>query len=244
MKVYLAGFKTVEKLWDKPTEDIYLLSSFIEHRGKHKGRYISQKNHILDSGAFTYLNGKKTGNIDWDKYINEYANFINQYKIDLFFELDIDPIIGLKEVEKLRVKLETLTNKQCIPVWHKSRGLDYWKKMVKEYKYVAIGGIVTKEIKRNQYDIFSLLLKIAKNNNCKVHALGFTNLKNLKKYKFYSVDSTSWIYGNKLGYVDRFVRGKLERIDKPMGTRLVANKVLIHNFKEWVKFQKYADENL
>ena len=162
MKVYLAGFKTIEKLWDKSTEDIYLLSSFMEHRGKHKGKYISQKNHILDSGAFTYLNGTKTGNIDWDKYIDEYANFINQYKIDLFFELDIDSIVGLKEVERLRAKLESITNKQCIPVWHKSRGLDYWEKMVKEYDYVAIGGIVTKEIKRNQYNIFSLLLKIAK----------------------------------------------------------------------------------
>lgn len=246
MKVYLAGFKTIEKLWDKSTEDIFLLSSFMEHRGKHKGGYVSQKNHILDSGAFTYLNGKKTDKIDWDNYIYEYANFINQYKVDLFFELDIDPIVGLNEVERLRGKLESMTNKQCIPVWHKSRGLDYWLKMVQDYDYVAIGGIVTREIKRNEYTIFSKLLKIASENNCKVHGLGFTNMNGIKKFRFYSVDSTNWMsarFGTqgacifKNSIINWFAKPK-NKIKKDM------NYINLFNFKEWVKFQEYAEEYL
>ena len=48
--------------------------------------------------------------------------FINTYKIDKFFELDIDSVVGYEEVLKLRKKLEHLTEKQCIPVWHTSRG--------------------------------------------------------------------------------------------------------------------------
>ena len=32
MIVYLAGFKTIEKTWNKPTNDIHLLSSFWEHK--------------------------------------------------------------------------------------------------------------------------------------------------------------------------------------------------------------------
>lgn len=109
---------------------------------------------MLDSGAFSYINSKNTNNVNWDEYIESYAEFINNHNIKLFMELDIDSVVGIKEVERLRNKLERLTNKQCIPVWHKSRGKDYWLKMIKEYDYVAIGGIVTKEIKPSEYKYF------------------------------------------------------------------------------------------
>ena len=59
MIVYLAGFKTIEKDWQKPTQDIYLLSSFWEHKNGKYGNYVTQDRHILDSGTFTFLNNKK-----------------------------------------------------------------------------------------------------------------------------------------------------------------------------------------
>ena len=46
-------------------------------------------------------------------------------------------------------------------VWHKSRGKDYWLKMIKEYDYVAIGGIVTKEIKPSEYKYFHWFIRQA-----------------------------------------------------------------------------------
>lgn len=64
----------------------------------------------------------------------------------------------------MRAMLEKGTGKKCIPVWHKSRGLEEWRKLTKEYDYVAIGGIVTKEIKRKEYKYFSPMLSIAKEN--------------------------------------------------------------------------------
>ena len=60
------------------------------------------------------INGKNTNNVDWDEYIESYAEFINNHNIKLFMELDIDSVVGIKEVERLRNKLERLTNKQCI----------------------------------------------------------------------------------------------------------------------------------
>ena len=66
MIVYLAGFKTIEKIWNKPTDDIYLLSSFWEHKTGKFGKYVTQEKHILDSGAFSMLKGKT--NIDFNKY--------------------------------------------------------------------------------------------------------------------------------------------------------------------------------
>ena len=201
---------------------------------------------LLDSGAFTFMSNSKK-KVNWDEYVEQYADFINENNIKYFFELDIDVIVGIKEVERLRNKLEKLTQRKCIPVWHKSRGLDYWKKMTKEYDYVAIGGIVTKEIRPQDYKYFIPLLKIAKENNCKVHGLGFTNLKSLSKYKFYSVDSTSWKSGNRFGTLYLFKNDKLIQIKKEKTQRMKSgeyySKIEKFVFDEWVKFQEYADKN-
>ena len=164
--------------------------------------------------------------------------------VKFFFELDIDSVIGLKGVEDLRDELESLTGRKSIPVWHKSRGLDYWYSMVEQYDYVAIGGIVTKEIKRQEYAVFNKLLKIAKEHNTKVHGLGFTNTSVLNKYRFYSVDSTTWLCGNRYGGLYKFTGNKINFIAKPANKRLITKKTSIHNFNEWVKFQRYAKNNL
>ena len=58
MIVYLAGFKTIEKDWITPIKDIYLLSSFWEHKSGKFGDYVKQEKHILDSGAFSAINDK------------------------------------------------------------------------------------------------------------------------------------------------------------------------------------------
>jgi hypothetical protein len=201
-------------------------------------------NFLLDSGAFTYLNKLKTTQVNWEDYVLKYAKFIKENNIENFFELDIDPIVGIKEVEILRDLLEKYTGKKCIPVWHKSRGLDYWVDMCKNYSYVAIGGIVTKEIKRTEYDVFKPLLSIANKYNTKVHALGFTNLKGLEKYKFYSVDSTAWLSGNQYGAAHWFDGKTMQKKKKLPGQKVKAQEVARHNFKEWVKFSKYAENNL
>jgi hypothetical protein len=249
MNLYLAGHSAEKNRTNSDSElyaqKIYVLESFYYIQDWMLPYIKNDWNFLLDSGAFTFMNDKKNAkNINWDEYTEKYAKFINENNIELFFELDIDSIVGIKEVERIRNKLENLTQKKSIPVWHKSRGFDYWIDMCKSYDYIAIGGIVTQEIKRTEYSIFSNLLKIAKQNNCKVHGLGFTNLDGIKKYKFYSVDSTTWIMGNRSGFIYRFTGDTLIKIDKPIGTRLKGKEVAIHNFKEWVKFQRYAEHNL
>ena len=248
MKVCLAGTYAITNInKDKVIESDYILESFY-YMKEWQIPYINKvKLFLLDSGAFTFMsNSKKT--VNWDEYVEQYADFINKNNVKYFFELDIDSVVGIEEVERLRNKLEKLTNKKCIPVWHKSRGLDYWKKMVKEYDYVAIGGIVVKEIKKSDYKYFTPLLKMAKENNCKVHGLGFTNLKLLHKYPFYSVDSTSWKSGNRFGSLYVFKHNKLTTVKRPVDKRMKSGEyystVEYWNFKEWVKYQKYIDKYL
>ena len=153
------------------------------------------KDFILDSGAFSMLSGSKNKESflkKLDSYISEYIDFINKYNIKNFIELDIDKIIGYEKVKQIREKIERETNKKSIPVFHLTRGIKEYKKLIKNYPYICIGGIAIKDIKKKDYKkIFPTLLKIAKLQNCKVHGLGFT-ASNVNEFDFYSVDSSSW----------------------------------------------------
>ncbi len=244
MKIYLAGFKTIEKYWKESTEDIYLLSSFYEHKNGKYGEYVKQKRHMLDSGAFTFMRNKSKV-VDWDKYVEDYAKFINKNNIKLFIELDIDSVVGLKEVERLRTKLEKLTSKQCIPVWHISRGKEYFLQMIKDYDYVAFGGMLTDGI--NMSVILKYLnwfIKTAHDNKCKIHGLGFTRSELLVKHHFDSVDSTAWQYGCRGAGLMYWFNGRRFNNQKSKGKYKDYKKLHLHNFEQWVKFQKYAEKYL
>lgn len=199
---------------------------------------------LLDSGAFTFMQNSKS-HCNFDEYLERYADFINRNHVDKFFELDIDSVVGYPKVKQYRKKLEALTGKQCIPVWHKSRGKDEFLKLCDEYPYVALGGIVAKELLPDDYKYFPWFIREAHKRNAKIHGLGFTNLKLLPKYHFDSVDSTAWTTGNRFGFIYKFDGKTMKKIDPPKNHRISKpREAAVNNFDEWVKFQKYAVSNL
>lgn len=199
---------------------------------------------LLDSGAFTFMQGKG-GSPNWDEYIERYADFINRNKVQKYFELDIDVVVGYDRVKQFRQKLEKLTNRPCIPVWHLSRGLDEYKRMCDEYGYVAIGGIVSGEIRKEKYGAFPALIGEAHKRGAKVHGLGFTALDWLKTCHFDSVDSTAWTTGNRFGFLYYFDGKTMRKKDAPKGHRIGASReAALNNFTEWLKYQQYAEKYL
>ena len=202
------------------------------------------KRFMLDSGAFTFFS--KGSVVDWDDYLKSYAKFINKYKVELYFELDIDCLIGYEKVKYLRKKLEDMTGKPCIPVWHVSRGKDEFIKMCEEYKYVAFGGLNTDGISRRKIvKYMPWFVSVAHEHGARIHALGFTSLKDLPNIHFDSVDSTSWLSGNRFGGVYKFNGKTVVKFDKKQGQRLADYKaVALNNFREWVKYAKYAEKYL
>lgn len=246
MIVYLAGFKTIEKTYQKPIDDLYILSSYYEHRGGRYGEYVFSDKHMLDSGAYsTFKKPEQARNIDWLQYTKDYISFIKETKQKLFFELDIDGIVGLEKVEDLRKRIEDETGIQPIPVWHSSRKWEYFQMMCEQYPYVAIGttkanaqGIA---IRKNP-EILNKFINEARKNKCKIHGLGFTPMKYIDKIKFDSVDSTTWINGQKYAVLCIFKNGRIKAVNVD-STKLRGKNAegrLLHNFEEWVKFQQYA----
>lgn len=254
MKVYLSGISGVKHYLlngELNSKEIFALESFYSIKDWQKPLIPKFASFLLDSGAFTFMsNAKKHGNIDWLSYVDRYCDFIVENDVKFFFELDIDKIRGLKYVEMLRQRIEDRTHRKPIPVWHIGRGKDYWISMIKEYPYVAIGGIAAKEMAVSKFEaLFPYMLSIAHKNRCKVHGLGYTRVDNLDRLRFDSIDSTTWTVGGRFGEASKFENGKMVRLSfREKGTKykMVRDKeaLTLHNFKEWLKFQHYADKYL
>lgn len=250
MKLHLAGtglWKYCENEFKKTKP--YILESFYYADDDKIEKYIHLfGDFLLDSGAFTFMQSSKKA-VKWEEYIERYADFINRNNIQKYFELDIDSVVGYDKVLEYRKRLERLTNKPVIPVWHISRGIDNFYKMCDEYSYVALGGIVGEKRGGTKYEqyhkAFPHFISEAHKRNAKIHGLGYTDLKGLTKYHFDSVDSTAWTTGNRFGFVYQFNGKTMIKHDVPKGKRLAdSRKVALINYTEWIKFQKYAEKYL
>ena len=200
------------------------------------------KRFMLDSGAYSFMAGKKS--VNWNEYVEKYCQFIRANNVQHYFELDIDSIVGFEQVLEIRKTLEQKTGVKPIPVWHRSRGYDSFLKDAESFPYIAIGGIVTKEITQKDYPIFSKLIKDAHDRNAKIHGLGFTNLKGITQYHFDSVDPSSWVAANRFGHICTFDGRTIQKVDKPPNTRVKSSKTAVNNFIEWKKFANYAEAKL
>lgn len=251
MIIYLAGGEGYSHLADRAIKDLeeeygeeykpYLLMSYY-YAGKRAREFISgyDKDRLLiDSGAFSFMTGTQIS-ISWDEYARKYAEFINEYDIKYYIELDIDAVVGYDEVKRLRSLLEDSTRKKCIPVWHKSRGLDEFYRTCHDYDYVALGGLVNKH---KAYDsscakAFNSLTRYAWSCGTRVHALGFTKTKYMQQYNFYSADSTTWLNGIQYGLAYYFDGVRI--VKKEPKARVKRSKELVYrNLLEWIKYQKY-----
>lgn len=243
MKIFLAGTCSNREATEACNPK-YVLESFYYFDDWQVSLLKNTEMFLLDSGAFTFLMKKQKEKIDFEKYVEQYAEFINKYNIKYFFELDIDSVIGYENVLKLRRKLEKLTNKKCIPVWHYSRGADAWKELCENYDYIAIGGIISKEIKKKQYPMMKKLIAYAHSRGVKVHGLGFTSIGLLDEYHFDSVDSTNWSFG-RFGHHWVYKDGHIKMMHRPEGKKCIDRKGLAEfNMRNWIQFQKYAERNL
>ena len=235
MRVFLSALEASPEFY-KIDENIekykYNLMSFfyikdmkIPEKIRNKSEFI-----IIDSGAHSFQKGKK---VDWVEFTKRYAEFIKQFdrpNVVGYFEMDVDNIIGYDKVLELRKILENVSNK-IIPVWHKNRGLDEYKKMCRDYagKVIAITGFKNEDIKDEQYLMF---LKYAKKYNCKVHCLGMTRKKVLDKVPFDFADSSSWKQQSIYGMIGR------KKVSKQY-SKENRWKVMLENYKLGMKMQEH-----
>ncbi len=190
----------------------YTLISFFfirENREAFNEIILASKEVLIDSGAYSIQIGAKE---DYDKYVDEYIEFINETKniknIVGYFEVDIDSVVGVERVKTYREKL-IKTGAKIIPVWHKQRNIDGWLEMCDEYDYIAIPVVKQEDL---YFEDMPYFINYATRKGAKVHALGSYSVVKKTGYNiYYSVDSATWEYSI---YNNRMFKTEKVKLDK------------------------------
>lgn len=249
MKIFLSALEnntlnTVDRCLKEDITIPFGLVSFY-YISKNKDGYENFKkvlkvcDHVLvDSGAHTFQKGTK---VSWEEYTRQYARFIKENDCDKilgYFEMDVDVQIGYAKVLELRQILNAVS-KKIIPVWHKNRGIEEYKRMCKKTpgKIVAITGFRNEDISDYQYAGF---LKYAWKQGKKVHCLGMTRQKVLDKVPFDYTDSSSWKLSATFGSLKYWSEKdhKLKNVPNIKG-KYKTSQLFFYNLMNYIKMVRY-----
>lgn len=177
----------------------------------------------IDSGAHSFFsfiglsvsadNSQSQGEMpDPYEYFEKHLAWIKEWYdyADYFAELDLQDIVGQEQVWEWRKRYkEAGVSDKIITVHHSMNTMDDFKRMVRESdsKYVALEGLRGGKVNLP----YMQLIRHAYENDTKVHGFALTNQKIMKKYPFYSVDSSSWTAVNRYGLIYKFEDGRMRQ---------------------------------
>lgn len=138
---------------------------------------------IIDSGAFSAANTGANINID------DYCLFIKESLVVNYAGLDV---IGDAKATKENTEYMTLKyGLNPIPTFHMGSKIEDLQELVNNYNYIALGGLVFSAGIESHLDaVWRFILKTKR--NLKVHGFGLTTVELMKRYPWYSVDSSSF----------------------------------------------------
>lgn len=197
MKIYFAGASTDSKLIASYGVK-RALTSYAEPRQNRDRVLTLFPDVLMDSGAFTvFTKGKQIE-------VSDYISFVNSLGIPLYFNLDVIGNDRATYENYLRMRAENLNP---IPVFHYKGNTEFLLKYCETSRYVALGGLVPYSRQKNKLKkwldyCWSRLKNYRLDGELiRVHGLGLTSQWALMRYPWYSVDSTTWLIGNKFSEI-------------------------------------------
>lgn len=174
---------------------------------------------FLDSGAFTYwakFKSEPEALPPWKIYKKLYFSYINDTweRWCRIAELDLDHMDGITIDMIADWREEMITNwpkANICPVWHPSRGPEDWTNYVrdKRFRHLCIGS------GQRDSGLVRRMVMEARQRNKTVHGFGMTKVNTqLQQIPYDSVDSTSWLMGQKFGTLFVFQNNKFRLLGK------------------------------
>lgn len=163
----------------------YILASYHYWKDKKDDlkEYIAKGYSVfIDSGAFSAGNSGKVIDID------DYCKFLVDINATIYASLDV---MGDAEatLANYNYMVENYPLKP-IPTFHMGSEIKYLKPLL-EFEYIALGGMVFSAGITNHCDeVWHYIL--THKPKLKVHGFGLTNIELMKRYPWYSVDSSSF----------------------------------------------------
>lgn len=162
------------------------------------------KNRVDHSGnitdSFDYVNTDS-----YRDYRQAYIDFLKENKnyIEAYSNLDV---INNAELTKINQKMLEDAGLNPIPVFHYGQDLKYLKEILDAgYPYIAMGGLVPNsgDVLQPELDRIWKAFLIDENGfpKVKVHGFAVTSLRLMRRYPWYSVDSTTWAVHGRNGAI-------------------------------------------
>jgi hypothetical protein len=280
MKLFLSGAEN-QKAFGTIThiKHPYVLMSFLYLRKKKTTleQYLDKAGYdmkfMIDSGAHSFIDNGVAHSLksqnpqnDVMRFIDEYLTFLDRNKkfIDLAVELDLqrapwdldkDPEdhVGFDIVRKWRQEIFSKLDLgfPIIFVNHE----EPWEETASYGKFIGLSA--TKEHQRAYGKVFTLAKKL----NIGVHGFAVTG-KEIKRLPFTTVDSTSWLSGNRFGVTYWFRGSSMLTIDKNYKHRRRAMKkecedygidhkllmeddddaIMLWNAYQWKKYANWVEQ--
>lgn len=192
MRIHFVGKQSFE-LHNHLNGNFGTLISYVDC-SKKEGLPKDSKALIFDSGAFSIMTGRSKHNLD------TYLKFLSWNKDKCLWYANLD-VIGNPMQTLINQKEMERCGFTPIPTFHLGSDLKYLKYYLLNYPLIGIGGIVARIKKQNRSELINLLDQCFSliPSTTKIHAWGCTTSEICLRYPFYSVDSSSWISGNKFG---------------------------------------------
>jgi len=195
MRLYLAGISTAAYLIPKLPPEVNALVSYLES-WRPKRKYFDRL--FLDSGAFTaWSQGTEINLKKYVAYCHEH-----QKQWDIIAGLDV---IGDWQASKLNYLDMRSEGLNILPTFHVGEPWEFLEWLCSEWKYVAIGGMVpylSSNAPHFKKPLIRFLIKshgIAAKARCRLHGFGLTTWEIVKMFNWESIDSTSFLAGQKFG---------------------------------------------
>lgn len=165
-----------------------------------------KRNHkllALDSGAFSVAQGTMEISLE------QYAQFLDKWAYCFTFVSNLDVLLGedshLLSAEN-QMKLEQWGHKP-VPIYHLDEPWDVLDIMAERYEYIGLGGMAitgasNSENKTWLDECFKLI-----DGRCHVHGMGLANETFIKRWPWYSADSTNWLAAARFGKWPPFLSG-------------------------------------
>ena len=243
MKLYLAGIYTAnfdiggslyQRLTDNEKSQRESAENILEsYHYIHRESYVKKirkdnRKVFLDSGAFSAF----TQGIKVD--LPAYCNYVKKNK-DIIEEVDGDLLASV--LDGIGDPLQTWKNQQAmeslgvrpLPCFHYGEDERYLEEYVKNYTYITLGGMVPISTPQLYHWLDRIWDKYLTDGAgrplIKVHGFGLTTVDLMKRYPWYSVDSSSWVQIARTGGM-MLPRGKVVSVSERSPSTKVAGQHL------------------
>lgn len=177
---------------------------------------------------------------EFKRYLDKYIAFLHDNQGLLEFYVCVDIIYNPEASWEIQKYMESC-GLSPIPVYHFGEDPKYLKRYMEDHEYIGIGGLGQKATIKTYLEFGDQVFRIVCDKHGtprrKLHGFAMTSVQLMKRYPWYSCDSSTWISLSRNGWA-RFPRvdrhGEYDFLAKPVAWRFTerASHTKVHINKQ------------